>query len=120
MLWPDALDPCEGSLTLLSPPFGIWKLPPALAAGGVGGVLVGSEVGSEVGGFDDVGFWEGTAPFGTCVVALGLLCSTLAGVDEVLEVEDPDWPEGLSLLSLLDLCFPILVSGRDQCMENLL
>jgi hypothetical protein len=93
-------------------------------------------VGSEVGSFDDVlGCWEGTAPFGTCGVALGLMCATLAGVDVVLvdlvESEcpeglslsvvgllDSEWPEGFSL-SLLDLFFTILVSGRDQCMGNL-
>jgi len=114
MLWVDVLEPFEGSRPLLSPPFGMWKLPSAFAVEGVGGGFVGSEVG----GFDDVGFWEGTDPFGTCVVALGMLCSTLAEVDEVLEeAEDSEWPEGLSL-SLLDLCFPILVSGRDQCMKN--
>jgi hypothetical protein len=100
----------------------MWKLPALAVEGGGVFVLVGSEVGSGfvVIVFDDVGFWESTAPFGTCGVALGMLRSTLAGVDEdFVEAVDSEWPEGLSL-SLLDLFFPILASGRDQCMENLL
>ncbi len=49
----------------------MWKLLPALAVEGGGVcVLVGSEVGSGVVVFVDVGFWEGTAPFGTCGVAI--------------------------------------------------
>ena len=117
MLWADALDPCEGSLTLLSPPFGIWKLPPALAAGGVGGVLVGGEVGSEVGGFDDVGFWEGTAPFGTCGVTLGLMCDPLAGPEGVIglgmfeDLADSEEPGGFSFSFLFVLA---MMSVRDQ------
>ena len=81
MLWTEILEPWEGSLALLSPPLGIWKLPPLLLALGIGGFVVGSQVES----FDDiVGCWEGTAPFGTCGVALGLMCAALAGVDLVM------------------------------------
>ena len=106
MLCPD-LEPSEGSLPLLSPPLGMWKLFPPFPLATVGNlawVLFPLVLGTVLAGilvlelvallallawvvaFEELalvaprpGCWEGTAPFGTCGVTLGLFCSPLAG-----------------------------------------
>ncbi len=111
MLCPD-LEPSEGSLPLLSPPFGMWKLFPlfplatvfnfawvlfplvlsaVLAGILVLELLVLGALFALVVAFEGMalvspgpGCWEGTAPFGTCGVTLGLMCDPLARPEGVI------------------------------------
>ncbi len=120
MLCPD-LEPSEGSLPLLSPPLGMWKLfplfplvtvvnfawallPPLVLSTILAGTLVLEllavwAVLALVVAFKGVALaspepdcWESTAPFGTCGVTLGLMCDPLAEAGVVV---------GLGMLEVL-------------------
>jgi hypothetical protein len=64
-----------------------------------------------------LGCWEGTAPFGTCGVTLGLMCDPLAEPEGVIglgmfeDLADSERPEGFSLSFLFVLA---MLSVRDQ------
>jgi hypothetical protein len=100
MLRPEFFELCDSSLPLLSPPFGIWKIPPLCPEGGLADGFVGGRTGP--------GFWEGTGPFGTCGVTLGIVCDSLTWVRlralvvveevvvEEVVLEAPGEAEGLS------------------------
>ncbi len=106
ILSPEAFEPSEGSLPLLSPPLGMWKVFPLVPVIGLAGMLLLVVMVALVEAFEWVGLgpdpdcWEGTAPFGACGVTLGLLCDPLAGVEvglAVVALVDSEEPAGLSL-----------------------
>jgi len=133
MLCPD-LEPSKGSLPLLSPPFGMWKLFPLVLSVVLAGILVleplvlGTLFALVV-AFEGMalvspglGCWEGTAPFGTCGVTLGLMCDPLAAPEGAIglgmfeDFADSARPEGFSLSFLFVLA---MLSVRDQCTKVL-
>jgi hypothetical protein len=111
MLCPD-LEPSEGSLPLLSPPLGMWKLFPPFPLATVGNlawVLFPLVLSTVLAGIlvlelfallplfvlvvalegmalvaPGPGCWESTAPFSTCGVTLGLMCDPLAEPEGVI------------------------------------
>ena len=153
MLCPD-FEPSEGSLPLLSPPLGMWKLLPPFPLATVGnlawvlfplaldtvlaGILVLELVAllallAWVLAFEELalvaprpGCWEGTAPFGTCGVTLGLMCDPLAGPEGVIglgmfeDLADSEEPRGLSLsLSFLFVLAMMSVRDHEQILARL-